>query len=197
MRKSPVQARSRATLEAILDATAHILGAHGWAGVSTNSVAEKAGVSIGSLYQYFPNKAALVTAVRKRHFDEVLAVLKTATNNSLSRAARVSAFVDGMIAVHARHPAAHRVLLEGAPENMKSSDMDYLFETAYRQGCENFFVSNARDHRSSDPRIPALVLSAAVAGAIHEAARQDFLNSLELKAELVRLVESFLIKRRS
>ena len=55
LRKSPAQSRSRATVEAILDAAAHILVTQGFAAASTNRIAEKAGVSIGSLYQYFPN----------------------------------------------------------------------------------------------------------------------------------------------
>ncbi|MFS6749767.1 TetR/AcrR family transcriptional regulator, partial [Staphylococcus aureus] len=112
VRKAPRQARSRATIEAMLDATARILGERGWAGITTNAVAETAGVSIGSLYQYFPNKLALVEAVRQRHFDEVLAVLRAATDPEAPRARRVTAFVDGMIAAHGRYPAAHRALLE-------------------------------------------------------------------------------------
>ena len=57
-RKSPAQSRSRATVEAILDAAAHILLTQGIGAASTNRIAGKAGVSIGSLYQYFPNKTA-------------------------------------------------------------------------------------------------------------------------------------------
>ena len=58
MRKEPRQERARATVEAILEAAARILDRQGWKGFTTNAVAEVAGVSIGSLYQYFPNKAA-------------------------------------------------------------------------------------------------------------------------------------------
>src|SRR5690554_5756545 len=102
MRKAPRQARSRATIEIILEGAARILGERGWAATTTNAVAATAGVSIGSLYQYFPNKLALVEAVRRRHFDEVLAVLRAATDAATPRARRVAAFVDGMIAVHRR-----------------------------------------------------------------------------------------------
>src|SRR5216110_1553486 len=78
MRKDPRQERSRDTVEAIVQASAHILGRRGWAGFTTNGVAEAAGVSIGSLYQYFPNKLALVEEVRRRHFQDVLNALRTA-----------------------------------------------------------------------------------------------------------------------
>ncbi len=56
MRKQPSQARSKATVDAIVEAAARILGDQGWAGFTTNKVAEAAGVSIGSYYQYFPDK---------------------------------------------------------------------------------------------------------------------------------------------
>lgn len=66
-RKTPRQARARATVDAILFAAAHILKTDGQPGFTTNRIAEVAGVSIGSLYQYFPNKQAIVNALRERH----------------------------------------------------------------------------------------------------------------------------------
>lgn len=65
-RKTPRQARARATQDAILEAAAHIIGRGGLAAFNTNAVAERAGVSIGSLYQYFPNKDALMVALIER-----------------------------------------------------------------------------------------------------------------------------------
>jgi AcrR family transcriptional regulator len=65
-RKRPLQARSEATVETILDAAARVLARESLAGFNTNRVAEVAGVSVGSLYQYFPNKAALCAALIDR-----------------------------------------------------------------------------------------------------------------------------------
>ncbi|WOK17158.1 helix-turn-helix domain-containing protein [Rhodopseudomonas sp. BAL398] len=65
-RKIPRQARSRATVEVILDATALLLVDEGFEQTTTNRIAERAGVSIGSLYQYFPNREAVVGAVAQR-----------------------------------------------------------------------------------------------------------------------------------
>ncbi|MCS6741235.1 TetR/AcrR family transcriptional regulator [Acinetobacter baumannii] len=65
-RKRPRQARSLATFEAILEAAARILESLGFAGFNTNAVAERAGVSIGSLYQYFPSKDALIVELIRR-----------------------------------------------------------------------------------------------------------------------------------
>jgi AcrR family transcriptional regulator len=67
-RKSPSQERSQATVDAILDATARLLEQHGYARLTTNHVARKAGISIGSLYQYFPNKESLCHALAERHY---------------------------------------------------------------------------------------------------------------------------------
>jgi AcrR family transcriptional regulator len=75
-RKKPSQQRSKATVEAVLSAAAHILEARGLAGFNTNAVAERAGVSIGSLYQYFPSKDAILVALMEQSlavFSETLA----------------------------------------------------------------------------------------------------------------------------
>ena len=64
-RKVPTQERARATVDAILMATAHILKTEGFAKASTNRIAQVAGVSIGSLYQYFPNKHTIVQGLSK------------------------------------------------------------------------------------------------------------------------------------
>ena len=74
-RKPPHQARAKATVDAILDATARILAEDGFEAVNTNRVAEVAGVSVGSLYQYFPNKGSLVGAVAVRHTEAMAAVV--------------------------------------------------------------------------------------------------------------------------
>jgi AcrR family transcriptional regulator len=66
-RKSPSQERSRQTVERILDAAARIFHEQGYAGATTNDIADEASLSIGSLYQYFPNKDALLAALTKRH----------------------------------------------------------------------------------------------------------------------------------
>jgi AcrR family transcriptional regulator len=70
-RKTPVQARSAASVNAILDATIQVLLRLGKERLTTTKVALRAGVSVGTLYQYFPNKSALLQAVLKRNLDEV------------------------------------------------------------------------------------------------------------------------------
>lgn len=71
-RRRPKQQRSRATADVILDAAAHVLLREGYAGATTNRIAERAGVSVGSIYQYFADKNAIFEAVVGRYFDAVL-----------------------------------------------------------------------------------------------------------------------------
>jgi AcrR family transcriptional regulator len=197
MRKQPRQARSKATTDAILQAAAHILGQRGWRGLTTNAAAEAAGVSIGSLYQYFPNKLALVEAVRGRHFDQVLAILRAASDGKLSRARRIEALVDGMIRVHSHHPAAHRVLLEEAPRSDDVAPSRDRFIVVLQQRYEMIVAANARGIPSDHARVVARVLASAVAGVIHDAASNGTLHSSDLRRELLDLVDSYLSAKQS
>jgi AcrR family transcriptional regulator len=118
-RKKPVQQRSRATVDAILDAAARVFAASGYARTTTNHVARRAGVSIGSLYEYFPSKDALLVALTERHVDEAERVLgaelAAVRDAALTLAQVVRRLVDAMIGLHARDPGLHRVLFEEAP----------------------------------------------------------------------------------
>jgi AcrR family transcriptional regulator len=84
-RKLPRQPRSRATVDALLTAAAHILVRDGYERASVNVIAEHAGCSIGSLYQYFPNKEALVVAVMRRHTQRMMEVFFRDLDGHLQR----------------------------------------------------------------------------------------------------------------
>ena len=70
-RKSPVQARSTASVEAICEAAIQVLLSAGKERLTATNVAARAGVSVGTLYQYFPNKSSLLQAVLRKHMEEV------------------------------------------------------------------------------------------------------------------------------
>lgn len=118
-RKRPSQARSRATVDAILEAAARIFAARGYAGTTTNHIAAEAGVSVGSLYEYFPNKDALLVALVERHIAEAGALLGAVAARVLTPTTRlqeaVEDMVQAMIELHAQNPRLHRVLFEEAP----------------------------------------------------------------------------------
>src|SRR6185295_18754704 len=75
-RKRPVQARSQRTVDAVLKAAAQVFTRRGYAGATTNHIAERAGVSVGSLYEYFPSKDALLVALMEAHLAEGETVLQ-------------------------------------------------------------------------------------------------------------------------
>jgi len=83
-RKAPTQERAHRTVEALLDATAQVLASEGWHKTTTNKVAERAGTSIGTLYEYFPSKEALVTAVIERLSERLVAEMLQAMDKAIA-----------------------------------------------------------------------------------------------------------------
>ena len=99
-RKTPIQARSTVTVEAISEATIQVLLSHGAERLTTTRVAERAGVSVGTLYQYYPNKRSLLFAVLENHLNTVAArveaTCESACHRQLAEMVKemVEAFVD-------------------------------------------------------------------------------------------------------
>jgi AcrR family transcriptional regulator len=113
----PKQQRSKDTVDVILAATARVLVKEGFDRASTNRIAEQAGVSIGSLYQYFPSKEALVAALVERHIETMSEALQ-AEMHALADAplaVAVRRMVTLMLDAHAIEPELHRVLNEQVP----------------------------------------------------------------------------------
>jgi AcrR family transcriptional regulator len=111
LRKRPRQARSRATFDAIVEAAARILVEAGPARLTTNRVAARAGVSIGSLYQYFPGRAAIVRALVERELERAEALRPAALDDAtVPVAVRLRAVVDWHLDVHAASPDLARAL---------------------------------------------------------------------------------------
>src|SRR5438132_8532685 len=113
-RKNAVQARSKATVDAILEATARILVKEGYDRASTNKIAEAAGCSVGSLYQYFPSKEALVAALIDRHMQQMTEIIEQQAVRLMEAplAFAVREIVRFMIEAHRVDPLLHRVLIE-------------------------------------------------------------------------------------
>ncbi|EOI5729384.1 TetR/AcrR family transcriptional regulator [Cronobacter malonaticus] len=116
-RKAPRQARSRALVEAIVEATARIFEREGAAACTTNAVAETAGVSIGSLYQYFPNRHALTAALVAREHESLLTAMHTAAARP-DRTDRLDGMINAAVDYEFSRPALARTLdlQETAPE---------------------------------------------------------------------------------
>lgn len=116
-RKKPLQARSQLTVSSILQATAHILETVGYDGLTTNAVAIRAGVSIGSLYQYFPSKEALVGELVDRDCDRMNALFAEAflAAQALPPRALARALISAVYRAKCDNPALSRVLREQIP----------------------------------------------------------------------------------
>ena len=113
-RKRPSQARAQATVESILEATAHILVEGGYAALTTNRVAKTAGVSIGSFYQYFPGKEALLVALVERHSQRYLARVAAAFTAAMELPLdqAVRATLRAIVASLQEAPALYRVFFQ-------------------------------------------------------------------------------------
>ncbi len=116
-RKSASQKRSKAMVEALLDATARVLVRVGYDRASTNRIAAVAGVSVGSLYQYFPNKEALVAALVARHNREILHLIREAVQEVASSDLRTAmrALVKAAVDAHMVDSALHRIFADQVP----------------------------------------------------------------------------------
>jgi AcrR family transcriptional regulator len=115
MRRVPVQERGRRTVARILDAAAERFAAVGYDATTTTQIAERAGVSVGSLYQFFPDKEVLLDALAERHtggIDQILAA-STSLGEDASLADIVDLIVEGIVSYTRREPF-FGVLLAGA-----------------------------------------------------------------------------------
>ncbi len=114
VRRKPSQSRSKATVEVIVEGAARVFVERGFDSATTNHIAKAAGVSVGSLYQYFPNKEALAAELIDRHLAELLRLLteKLAEVATLPVVAALPAMVRAMFDAHSHEPQLHRVLME-------------------------------------------------------------------------------------
>jgi AcrR family transcriptional regulator len=107
LRRAPLQSRGQATFDHILDATSQLLDRLGLEGVNTNTIAKAAGVNIATLYQYFPNKRAVMLALFQRQAERRMSTAQTllaGIGRSPDWPARIDAFVDGMARLRAELP---------------------------------------------------------------------------------------------
>lgn len=116
-RKRPLQARSRETVEAILTAAARLLVKDGYDSTTTNKIAARAGVSIGSLYQYFPSKESIVAALVERHRDAMWAVISARLELHEGHSIRenVVSILEAIVEAKRLNPKLHRVFVEQVP----------------------------------------------------------------------------------
>jgi AcrR family transcriptional regulator len=197
-RKTAAQARSRATVDALVAATARILVTEGFDKASTNRIATVAGVSVGSLYQYFPGKEALIAAVIARHQQEILRAVRGELADVLAEPLEVGVrrLVAAAVKAHRVNPKLHRVLAEQIPRVGELETLETFSQenfTLFR----TYLESRRQDLRVHDLDLATFVCVTAIEALTHNAVLHpgDMLAQASIAAlteEGARLVTGYL-----
>lgn len=190
-RRQPRQERSRATVDAITQAAAYILVKFGWDRLTTNAIAERAGVNVGSLYQYFPNKEAIVAELQCRHVTQTRRKLTKALaqlpgQRSLREA--LVLLVSGMVDEHRVAPAVHRAIAEELPRSVRCPPGDDGQVGELQQALLPFMQN------VPDPHFTTQIALVAAHAVIHTTAshRPQLLDRPDFVEEVVMLLEGYL-----
>jgi AcrR family transcriptional regulator len=165
-RKTPVQARSTASVNAILDATIQVLLRVGKERLTTTRVALRAGVSVGTLYQYFPNKSALLQAVLKRHLDEVTEAVERACKEQQGATLRqmATALITAFFEAKIRN-AKTSVALYSVSSDVDGAKIVQQTGTRTHKAIVEMLASS-RDRLATDPHTVASLLQGMMVGVI-------------------------------
>ena len=193
-RKSPIQARSNATVDAILQATLQVLTSVGKERLTTTRVAARAGVSVGTLYQYFPNKSALLQATLRRHMDAVRHAIET-----VCAAHQGDSLLDmGTALIHAYLAAKMQDVKSSASLYSVSSDIDgaAIAKSAShrsRRAIVDLFAT-AREPLTKDPELIANAVVSALNGFSRSLleSKSPELQLASMRDELIILVHAYL-----
>ena len=169
VRREPKQRRSRQTVDDVLQAVQLVVKRHGTQAITTNRIAEAAGVSIGSLYQYFPDKRAIFTALHARHVDDVRRAIEqtTAAYPSAPLGEFARELVQGLMNVHIDVAELHEIVSSAVPENALG------FKKALRNTFDKMMSRIDQERYSVDETERMLfVLPRMVESLVHGAAQQ-------------------------
>jgi len=192
-RKLPKQARSKATVDAILEATSRILQTDGGRALTTDAVARLAGVSIGTLYQYFPDKNAILTTLARQE----LAVTAKAVTAGLTTAAETNAKTDpvragirALLNGFKGRQRARKALIEALIVNGLADELTRPVDNVMR----DILAAQAQGPNAMKP-VTAYVLTRAIIGTLRAALMEQstYLGKPEFEDELVKLVHVLLL----
>jgi AcrR family transcriptional regulator len=169
-RKEASQERSRLTVAALIQATARILVREGFDKASTNRVAEVAGVSVGSLYQYFPGKEALVAAVIERHNEEIVQTVRSELADIATQPLEqgVRKLIAVAVKAHRVDPRLHRVLAEQIPRVGKLAKVE-TFNRGNLALFRNYLESHRSEIRALDLELASFICVTSIEALTHNA----------------------------
>jgi AcrR family transcriptional regulator len=195
LRRRPKQPRSAATVDSILEASRRVLVREGYEGFTTKRVAEVAGVGIGSLYEYFPTKDALLAGLVDRFLEGMLAAVIHALTGGESLEMGVDRVIGALLETKARHAELNAVILEQLPRVDGAARLE-----AFNRTIQPFFAAYlakfAGELSSVELERAAFVLIYAVEGVMTEMVKRQTVMEARMKDELVTLVLGFLRARR-
>ena len=196
-RKLPRQDRSRITVEAILEATTHILVEEGYDKANTNRIAERAGISIGSLYQYFPNKESLLAALMEQHATEMAELIETKLDRLFDSPLEIAIpeIITAVVAAHAINPRLHQVLSEEIPCSERSPQMQQADERI--TALLRTYLDRWRDViQPQNTDLTVFILSRTVDALCHAAVIEypNFVRDSQFEREVSNLLLSYLTK---
>ena len=185
-RKKASQGRSRALVDTLIEATARILVRESFDKASTNRVAAEAGVSVGSLYQYFPSKEALVAAVIDRHNQELMQVVRgtLAEVAALPIEQAVRKLVAVAIKAHRIDPKLHRVLAEQIPRTGRLENMETFNRENYAL-FRAYLEAHKHELRALDLELASFVCVTSIEALTHTAVLHAKILSDEAVGTLV------------
>ncbi len=164
-RKSPIQARSVASIDAILKATIQVLLQVGKERLTTTKVAIRAGVSVGTLYQYFPNKRALLQAALKRHLTEVAEAVELVCREQEGRtlrqmAALITAFLHAKMRV-----AQTSIALYSVSSDVDGAKIVQEIGSRFHKAIVRMLRTASKPF-ATDPQLFAAMLQASMSGVV-------------------------------
>jgi AcrR family transcriptional regulator len=192
-RKKPQQERSAAMVETLLEAAARVFVKHGYAKATTNRIAQAAGVSVGSLYQYFPSKDAIAVELLRRYRESLVALidgrLSGATRDSFSEVVRE--LLRDLLRAEGINPALHRVLIEQVLRTSARREM-LGFEERLEEAIVVALRKSGADELALDLEIAAFIIVRAVLSIVQSViVDRPKLNTPKLVDELTRLVVGY------
>jgi AcrR family transcriptional regulator len=194
-RKAPSQRRAEATVEAILSAAAHILAGEGWEAVNTNRVAAEAGVSVGSLYQYFPGRDAILAELGRRHAVGIVAATRDALERAKNQpfAGAIGEAIRASIRLHEVDPALHRAIEDETPRLGPLDWREGVYSDIQHILCD-MFIKRRDELGVEDVEFAAFLAATIVEGVVHAAmvSKPDELRNGRVEAELTRILETIL-----
>jgi len=163
-RKSPIQARSTASVDAILEATLQVLLQLGKERLTTTKVALRAGVSVGTLYQYFPNKSALLQAALKRHMTDVVEAIDLVAKQQQGAPLRqmVTALINAFFAAKMKDAKAS-VALYSVSSDVDGAKIVQQVATRINKTIVRMLTTSS-EQLTTDPELVAIMIQAFMAG---------------------------------